>query len=43
MEYFPLRSFFLALRNLLMRRMGGAPSSVLDFGKSRGKIYGEDE
>jgi len=29
--------------NLLMRRMGGAPSSVLNFGKSRGKIYGEDE
>ncbi|MBP1735979.1 MAG: ATP-dependent metallopeptidase FtsH/Yme1/Tma family protein [Deltaproteobacteria bacterium] len=23
--------------------MGGAPSSVLNFGKSRGKIYGEDE
>ncbi len=29
--------------NLLMRRMGGAPSGVLNFGKSRGKIYGEDE
>jgi cell division protease FtsH len=29
--------------NLLMRRMGGAPSSILNFGKSRGKIYGEDE
>jgi len=29
--------------NLLMRRMGGAPSSVLNFGKSKGKIYGEDE
>lgn len=29
--------------NILMRRMGGAPSSVLNFGKSRGKIYGEDE
>ncbi|MBP1748904.1 MAG: FtsH-2 peptidase [Deltaproteobacteria bacterium] len=29
--------------NLLMRKMGGAPSSVLNFGKSRGKIYGEDE
>jgi len=26
-----------------MRRMGGAPSSILNFGKSRGKIYGEDE
>ena len=23
--------------------MGGAPSSILNFGKSRGKIYGEDE
>lgn len=29
--------------NLLMRRMGGAPSGILNFGKSRGKIYGEDE
>ncbi len=29
--------------NLLMRRMGGAPSSVLNFGKSRGKIFGQDE
>ncbi|MHB8109673.1 MAG: ATP-dependent zinc metalloprotease FtsH [Syntrophorhabdaceae bacterium] len=29
--------------NLLMRRMGSAPSGVLNFGKSRGKIYGEDE
>ena len=30
--------------NLLMRKMGGgAPSSVLNFGKSRGRIYGEDE
>jgi cell division protease FtsH len=29
--------------SFLMRRMGGAPSSVLNFGKSRGKIYGEDE
>ena len=29
--------------NLLMRRMGGAPSSVLNFGKSKGRIYGEDE
>jgi cell division protease FtsH len=29
--------------NLLMRRMGGAPSGVLNFGKSRGRIYGEDE
>jgi cell division protease FtsH len=29
--------------NLLMRRMGGAPSGVLNFGKSKGRIYGEDE
>ena len=30
--------------SLLMRKMGGgAPSSVLNFGKSRGRIYGEDE
>lgn len=29
--------------NMLMKRMGGAPSGVLNFGKSRGKIYGEDE
>ncbi|MCX7857602.1 MAG: ATP-dependent zinc metalloprotease FtsH [Deltaproteobacteria bacterium] len=29
--------------NFLFRRMGGAPTSVLSFGKSRGKIYGEDE
>ena len=29
--------------NLLMKKMGGAPSSILSFGKSRGKIYGEDE
>jgi cell division protease FtsH len=26
-----------------MRKMGGAPSSILNFGKSKGKIYGEDE
>lgn len=29
--------------NLLMRRMGGAPSGVLNFGKSKGRIYGQDE
>jgi len=29
--------------NLLMRRMGGAPSGVLNFGKSRSKIFGENE
>jgi cell division protease FtsH len=29
--------------NVLMKRMGGAPSGVLNFGKSRGRIYGEDE
>jgi cell division protease FtsH len=29
--------------NLLMRRMGGAPSSVLNFGKSRSKIFGQNE
>jgi cell division protease FtsH len=29
--------------NLLMRRMGGAPSGVLNFGKSRSRILGENE
>ena len=38
----PFAVIFL-IWNFLMRRMGGAPSSVLNFGKSRGKIYGEDE
>jgi cell division protease FtsH len=38
----PFAIIFL-IWNLLMRKMGGAPSSVLNFGKSRGKIYGEDE
>jgi cell division protease FtsH len=38
----PFAIIFL-IWNLLMRRMGGAPSSVLNFGKSRSKIYGEDE
>ena len=38
----PLAIMFV-LWNFLMRRMGGAPSSVLNFGKSRGRIYGEDE
>jgi len=36
-------AIIILIWNLLMRRMGGAPSSVLNFGKSRGKIYGEDE
>jgi cell division protease FtsH len=38
----PLAFIFL-IWNFLMKKMGGAPSSVLNFGKSRGKIYGEDE
>jgi cell division protease FtsH len=38
----PLALMFL-IWNLLMRKMGGAPSGILSFGKSRGKIYGEDE
>ena len=38
----PLAIIFL-IWNFLMKKMGGAPSSVLNFGKSRGKIYGEDE
>jgi cell division protease FtsH len=38
----PLALMFL-IWNFLMRKMGGAPSSILSFGKSRGKIYGEDE
>ena len=29
--------------NLLMKRMGGAPSGVLNFGKSRSKIFGQNE
>ncbi|MCS7281380.1 MAG: ATP-dependent zinc metalloprotease FtsH [Desulfobacterota bacterium] len=33
----------LLIWNFLLRRAGGAPTSVLSFGKSRGKIYGEDE
>ncbi|MCX7964994.1 MAG: ATP-dependent zinc metalloprotease FtsH [Syntrophorhabdaceae bacterium] len=36
-------AIIILIWNLLLRRMGGAPSSVLNFGKSRGKIYGEDE
>ncbi|HOV89201.1 MAG TPA: ATP-dependent zinc metalloprotease FtsH [Syntrophorhabdaceae bacterium] len=36
-------AIIILIWNILMRRMGGAPSSVLNFGKSRGKIYGEDE
>jgi cell division protease FtsH len=38
----PLAVIFL-IWNFLMKKMGGAPSSVLNFGKSRGKIYGEDK
>ncbi len=37
-------AIMILIWNLLMRKMGGgAPSSVLNFGKSRGRIYGEDE
>ena len=36
-------AIIILIWNLLMRKMGGAPSGVLNFGKSRGKIYGEDE
>jgi cell division protease FtsH len=36
-------AIIILIWNLLMKRMGGAPSSILNFGKSRGKIYGEDE
>ncbi|HEX2965313.1 MAG TPA: ATP-dependent zinc metalloprotease FtsH [Syntrophorhabdaceae bacterium] len=38
----PFALMFL-IWNLLMRKMGGAPSGILSFGKSRGRIYGEDE
>lgn len=38
----PFAIIFL-IWNLLMKKMGGAPSSILNFGKSKGKIYGEDE
>jgi cell division protease FtsH len=38
----PFAIIFL-IWNFLMKKMGGAPSSVLNFGKSRGKIYGENE
>ncbi len=33
----------IVIWNLLMRRMGGAPSSVLNFGKSKSKIFGQNE
>ena len=36
-------AFMILIWNLLMRKMGGASSGILSFGKSRGKIYGEDE
>lgn len=36
-------AIIILIWNLLMKRMGGAPSGILNFGKSRGKIYGEDE
>ncbi|MCX5809095.1 MAG: ATP-dependent zinc metalloprotease FtsH [Proteobacteria bacterium] len=36
-------AIIILIWNLLMKKMGGAPSSILNFGKSRGKIYGEDE
>jgi len=36
-------AIIILIWNLLMRRMGGTPSNVLNFGKSRGRIYGEDE
>ncbi len=36
--------FMILIWNLFMRKMGGSgPSSILNFGKNRGKIYGEDE
>lgn len=36
--------FMILIWNLFMRKMGGGgPSSILNFGKNRGKIYGEDE
>jgi len=33
----------IVIWSFLMRRMGGAPSGVLNFGKSRGKIFGQNE
>jgi cell division protease FtsH len=33
----------IVIWNLLMKRMGGAPSGVLNFGKSRSKIFGQNE
>jgi cell division protease FtsH len=36
-------AIIILIWNILMRRMGGAPSGVLNFGKSKGRIYGEDE
>jgi len=36
-------AIIIVVWNLLMRRMGGAPSSVLNFGKSRSKIFGQNE
>jgi cell division protease FtsH len=33
----------IVIWSFLMRKMGGAPSGVLNFGKSRGKIFGQNE
>lgn len=33
----------IVIWNLLMRRMGGTPSSVLNFGKSRSRVFGQNE
>jgi cell division protease FtsH len=33
----------IVIWNLLMKRMGGAPSGVLNFGKSRSKVFGQNE
>jgi cell division protease FtsH len=36
-------AIMILIWNLLMRKMGNAPSGILNFGKSRGRIYGQDE
>ena len=36
-------AIIILIWNLLLKRMGGAPSGVLNFGKSKSRIVGEDE
>ena len=36
-------AIIIVIWNLLMRKMGGTPTSVLNFGKSRSRIFGQNE